>query len=67
MYAPKTIGQILACEPSGHEKELVDQYLEIIFNEGEPDIVLIEEMFQTFESLLLIRFGDLIFQRGSYE
>ena len=64
MYAPKTIGQILACEPLGYEKELVDQYLEIVFNEGEPDKVLAEEMFQTFESLLMIRFGDIVFQRG---
>jgi hypothetical protein len=64
MYTPKTIGQILECEPSGHEKELVDQYLEIIFNEGESDKVLAEEMFQTFESLLIIRLGDIVFQRG---
>jgi hypothetical protein len=49
---------------AGYKKELRDRYLEIVFNEGEPGKVLAEEMFQTFESLLIIRFGDIIFQRG---
>lgn len=64
MHSSRTIGQILAGELTESEKELLDRYLEIVFNEGEPDKVLAEEMFQTFESLLLIRFEDIVFQKG---
>ncbi len=64
MHSSKTIGQILAGELTESEKELLDRYLEIVFKEGEPDEVLAEEMFQTFESLLMIRFGDIVFQKG---
>ncbi|WP_157197176.1 hypothetical protein [Methanosarcina lacustris] len=65
MSSHTTIGKILVADNlSEYEKDLVDRYFQVMYREEGPNQQLANEMFQKFDSLVVLRFGNVVFTRG---